>query len=216
MVTQSLSCSLVGLWEPVDCGVPTCGGLWATSRRWKQKIYLHLSSNKHIMRKNTGTEWSSLLCKSFFYTSLFSSEPRGETKTNCTITCLYSSRTQAVPPGGSSPTPPAGWRRCCPLALSGSPCGSRLQSAPPAPPRSLMRKQSRQKSLEWSCGSQRAEGGWQIHTRWTVMSHMKSHDEESKSVYDDWDGFARSRSVTVNETWHWLKRWADLSPADVI
>ena len=32
MVTQSLSCSLEGLWEPVDCGVPTCGGLWTGNR----------------------------------------------------------------------------------------------------------------------------------------------------------------------------------------
>lgn len=33
IVTQSLSCSLVGLGEPVDCGVVACGGLWIKNKQ---------------------------------------------------------------------------------------------------------------------------------------------------------------------------------------
>lgn len=92
------------------------------------------------------TKQTSLLCKSLLHLTVQLARPKLPKQnkfvlTNCIITCLYSARTPAVPPGGSSPAPPAGrWKRC-PAALSGSLCGSRLQSAPPARPRSLTRKE---------------------------------------------------------------------------
>lgn len=175
MVIQSLSCSLVGLGEPVDCGVTTCGGLWTamllTMNRDTDSLPFINSTFllKQTMAKKINTrcrktskvpqctERNSLLCKWFLHLTVPFNPPNPQTKqniakkksmqTNCIITCLYSSHTQAVPPAGSSPTPPAGQRRCCPVALSDSPCGSRLRSAPPAQPRSLMRKQYNQQNL---------------------------------------------------------------------
>lgn len=60
-----------------------------------------------------------------------------------TLTFLCSSHTPAAPPEESSLAPPAGWRRRCPPAPSGSPCGSRRRSAPPARPRSLTREEQK-------------------------------------------------------------------------
>lgn len=39
IVTQSLSCSLVGLGEPVDCGVAACGGLWIKKNKKQVNLY---------------------------------------------------------------------------------------------------------------------------------------------------------------------------------
>lgn len=103
------------------------------------------------------TKQTSLLCKSLLHLTVQLARPKLPKQnkfvlTNCIITCLYSARTPAVPPGGSSPAPPAGrWKRC-PAALSGSLCGSRLQSAPPARPRSLTRKKEGKLSLCWRLG----------------------------------------------------------------
>lgn len=38
IVTQSLSCSLVGLGEPVDCGVVACGGLWIKNKQTSELV----------------------------------------------------------------------------------------------------------------------------------------------------------------------------------
>lgn len=86
MVIQSLSCSLVGLGEPVDCGVPACGGLRTTNRHFKCgfsieiwqtaicQLYISVKTNresKHMLWKTSkvplSTEWNSLLCKLFLH-----------------------------------------------------------------------------------------------------------------------------------------------------
>lgn len=110
-------------------------------------------------------------------------QKRKSTQTNCTITCLYSSHTRAAPPEGSSPAPPAGRRRCCPAAPSDSPCGWRLRSAPPARPRSLMRKQYKQfvTMLRQSARRQKTVGP---HTQISDCNEPeRSRDEERKQIY---------------------------------
>lgn len=101
-------------------------------------------------------------------------------QTHCTITCLCSSHTPSAPPEGSSPAPPAGRRRRCLAALWGSPCGPRLHSAPPARPRSLMRKQRAAESRRWRPGRQR--GGF-MHMWRTATSPKRSGREEGRHVY---------------------------------
>lgn len=98
MVTQSLSWSLVGLGEPVDRGVTTCGGLWTTNRHLQcgfsirkmtdcNLIILHFSfktyknrESKHTLWKTSkvwlSTEWNSLPCKWFLHS------PKSPNKTN--------------------------------------------------------------------------------------------------------------------------------------
>lgn len=135
---------------------------------------------KKTSRVPQSKEWNSLLCKLFLHSAVQLKRPEtpgNKTKsiihTNCTITCLYSSHTRAVPPEGSSPAPPAGRRRCCPPALSGSPCGSRQLSAPPVRPRSLMRKQYKQRST----------AGLQTHML-DRNEPERSPEEESKQIYN--------------------------------
>ena len=60
MGTQSLSCSLLGLGEPVDCGVSTCGGLWTTNTplqcqemdQQQCKDYISSTTNKNGESEN--------------------------------------------------------------------------------------------------------------------------------------------------------------------
>lgn len=127
MATQSLSWSLGGLWEAEDCGLPAWGGLWT--------INTPMISFFPTKTKNK---------KPFKWTEYIHSWSFPCVSTN-TPTFLYSSHTPAAPPEESSLAPPAGWRRCCPRAPSGSPCGSQPRSAPPARPTSLRREQRRQK-----------------------------------------------------------------------
>lgn len=53
-----------------------------------------------------------------------------------TCQCDYSAHSPAAPPAGSSPAPPAGRTRYCPVVLSDSPSVLR-PPGPPAPPMSL-------------------------------------------------------------------------------
>lgn len=121
MGTQSLSWSLAGLWEAEDWGVPACGGLWTINTIM---IFFPHKKNPFKFPEDIPDDFPASLT----------------TLPAHTLTSLYSSHTPAAPPVESSLAPPAGWRRCCPPAPSGSPCGSQPRSAPPARPTSLREK----------------------------------------------------------------------------